>query len=255
VSLATMPGITIGAPDDLAERDQWLLWRYERDTKVPYQVNGRRASSTDPRTWNSYAAVQAALWAHPDRYDGAGFVFWEEDPFAGIDADDCLDDAGNVKPWAQGILMRFSDSYCEISPSGHGVKIWARGSLPSNLGKVLVGDGGLEMYSHSRFFTVTGRAFRGAPPHVEDHATDLLLLHEGLTAGRRGWAHQPQHDGRIPHGQQHFTLVSLAGTLRRRRVCPEAILACLLEVNQRQCEKPGPPENIGRIIRSTRGWE
>lgn len=250
----TMPGITIGALDDLAERDQWVLWRYERDTKVPYQVNGRRASSTDTRTWNSYAAVQAALWAHPDRYDGGGFVFWGEDPFAGIDLDDCLDSAGNVKPWAQGIVARFADTYMETSPSGHGIKIWARGSLPSNLGKVAVADGGIEMYSHSRFFTVTGRAFRGAPLQIEDHGDDLLLLHERLSAGRRGWAHQPQHDGLIPHGQQHFTLVSLAGTLRRRRVCDSAILACLLEVNRRQCEQPGSPENIERIVATTRGW-
>src|ERR1700722_17418216 len=37
-------------PDDLTELDQWVLWRREtvngRQTKVPYTVGGRRASST-----------------------------------------------------------------------------------------------------------------------------------------------------------------------------------------------------------------
>jgi len=48
-------------PDDLAELNQWVLWRYEprhgKRTKVPYQVSGRPASSTDPRTWDCFEAV------------------------------------------------------------------------------------------------------------------------------------------------------------------------------------------------------
>ena len=245
---ATMTASTV--PADLAEQDQWALHLKKR----PYQANGKPASSKDPTTWNTYEAIEGAFLAHSDYWDGLGFMFHQADPFAGIDLDDCLDDAGELKVWAQGIVERFFDTYMETSPSGHGIKIWCRGKLPSNLGKVAVGDGGIEMYDHARFFTVTGRVFRGAPLQIEDHGADLLLLHEGLTSGRRGWAHQPQHDGRIPHGQQHFTLVSLAGTLRRRRVCDEAILACLQIVNQRQCEKPGRPENIERIVATTRGW-
>jgi hypothetical protein len=41
-------------PDDLVERDQWVLWRFEawqgKRTKVPFQANGRPASSSDPST-------------------------------------------------------------------------------------------------------------------------------------------------------------------------------------------------------------
>jgi len=48
--------------------------------------------------------------------------------------------------------------------------------------------------------------------------------------------------GQIPYGQQHSTLVSLTGTLRARRVCEPAILACLLAVNEQQCERPGAPK-------------
>jgi hypothetical protein len=49
-------------------------------------------------------------------------------------------------------------------------------------------------------------------------------------------------------------LVSIAGTLRARRLCEEAIEACLQIVNAKQCERPGTPENIRRIVRSSRHW-
>lgn len=95
-------------PDDLTERDQWLLWRCERETKVPYSTTGRRASSTDPATWCSYDEALEVWRRHPQRWAGIGFVFHESDPFVGLDLDDSVDDHGNAKPWARGIGERFS---------------------------------------------------------------------------------------------------------------------------------------------------
>ena len=181
-------------------------------------------------------------------------MFSTQDGLAGIDLDDALDEQGDVKAWARGIVERFGDTYMEISPSGQGLKIWVRGSLPANLPGVQVGDGAIELYDHVRYFAVTGRAFRGAPLQIEDHADDLLLLYNRLTAGRKGWPLQPPLGGQIPHGRQHNTLVSLCGTLRARGVCEEAVEACLKIVNEKQCEKPGPPEHISRIVRSSRKW-
>lgn len=241
-------------PDDLAELDQWLVWRREGGTKVPYNTSGRRASSTNPETWCTYDEALKAWLGHPQRWAGIGYAFHESDPFVGLDLDDSVDDHGNAKPWAQGAVERFADTYCEISPSGRGLKIWCRGSLPTNVGKVLVGDGGIEMYSRARFFTVTGRPFRGAPLEIENHALDVLELHAALTRAQGRWKYQPGADGKIPHGRQHNTLVSIAGTLARRGVCAEAIEACLLVVNARQCERPGPPSNIKSIARSSSLW-
>jgi hypothetical protein len=82
----------------------------------------------------------------------------------------------------------------------------------------------------------------------------VLELHAALTRAHGRWKHQPGTDGKIPHGRQHYTLVSIAGTLARRGVCPEAIEACLLVVNARQCERPGPPQNIKQIARSSSLW-
>ncbi len=246
-------------PDDLAERDQWVLWRLEtiagREAKVPYSVLGHRASSTNPRDWAEFEKARTVWRREAERYSGLGFVFSSADPYVGIDLDDCLDATGSLKPWARGVVERFGDTYIEISPSGRGLKIWAIGRLSANVAGVRVGDGQIEMYDHSRYFTVTGRRFNGAPPEIEDHAADIIQLFERLTSGKKSrWSLQPLEGGRIPYGQQHNTLVSIAGTLRARRVCDEAIEACLQVVNERQCERPGPRIHISQLVRSSRKW-
>jgi Primase C terminal 1 (PriCT-1) len=249
----------IAVPKVLRERDQWVLWRYEgrkgKATKVPYEAGLQRASSTDPRTWSNFDAIMREWHCKPDLYSGPGFVFSPQDPFCGVDLDDALDSEGNVKPWAHGIVERFSDTYMEISPGGAGLKIWVRGGVPVNLAGVKVGDGQIEIYDHARYFAVTGRIFRSVPLGVVDHSADVLALYEHLTRRRPcRWTLQPLPGGRIPYGQQHSTLVSIAGTLRARRVCDEAIEACLQIINARQCERPGSQDNIARIVKSSRRW-
>jgi primase-polymerase (primpol)-like protein len=248
-------------PDDLTEVDQWVLWRTEarggKPTKVPYAIEStRRASVVNSADWGEFDLACARHRDSPTEFNGVGFVFFKGDPFVGIDIDDCLD-SGSVKDWARGIVDRFSDTYIEISPGQHGLKIWARGRIPCNVGGVRVGDGSIEMYDHARYFAVTGKPFRGAPLEIEDHAADLLVLHARLIGRDHeggSWPLRPLAGGKIPHGQQHSTLVSIAGTLRARRICDQAILACLHAVNQYQCEKPGAPANIERIVRSTERW-
>ena len=117
--------------------------------------------------------------------------------------------------------------------------------------KIALDEGcALEMYDRARYFTVTGNPFRNAPLQVEDHAADVLALFEQLTQRRRAIPLA----GKLPYGTQHLTLVSIAGTLRRRGICDEAIEACLQAVNHYQCEQPGPRTNITRIVTSTRPW-
>jgi hypothetical protein len=253
------PNLTV--PDDLAEFDSWVLWRPEvrdgKKTKIPYTVKGRRASVSDSRDWAPFEVALNQWRRYPGGYSGLGFVFSESDPFAGIDLDDCLD-GEELKEWARGMVERFSDTYMEISPSGCGLKIWVRGVLPENVpgAKVKDENGGIEIYDRGRYFAVTGRAFRGAPLQIEDHAKDLLALYARMrpAAGKRTWPVQPKSDGLIPYGQQHNTLVSIAGTLRARRVCDAAIEACLMAIAKHQCERPMEAAHISRIVRSTSTW-
>ncbi|MGA7240944.1 MAG: hypothetical protein WBY44_35000 [Bryobacteraceae bacterium] len=259
--LRTCAPFSRGLPADITEKEgRWGLSRAERvgnrDTKIPYSVRGHRASTTRLADWADFEDAAAVMSADRGRYSWFAFLFAKGDGFVGIDLDDVLDQEQKVKQWGRGIVERFADTYMEVSPSGVGLKIWARGSLPANLPSVKIADGSIELYDYARYFAVTGCVFRGAPLKVEDHTADLLLLYERLSATgkRKVWPLQPLNGGRIPYGQQHSTLVSIAGTLRARRVCDEAILACLLAVNAHQCERPGAPEAISRIVRSTRNW-
>jgi hypothetical protein len=145
---------------------QWLCWRIEeragKPTKVPYgPLTDEQASSTDPKTWASYSETITAHREHG--YDGIGFVFTPEDDLCGIDLDHCLDPhTGEIESWAQEIIDEL-DSYTEISPSGTGVHILVRGTLPPGRNR----KGRFEAYDRGRYFTVTGRHLAGTPQSIE----------------------------------------------------------------------------------------
>lgn len=153
-------------PAPMTAAKQWILWRYElkqgtdEPTKVPYQVNGHRASSIDPMHWVTFGEALAALYEEPDRWHGVGFVFTPEDNFIGIDLDDCLEADGTPLPWAAEIIQGFA-TYTEVSPSGTGLKLFFRGDYPLSRGRKvkLEGGGAVEVYTKGRYFTVTGQRF------------------------------------------------------------------------------------------------
>lgn len=249
-------------PDDLTELRRWVLWRYEGEkrTKIPYAANGAyRASSVKPADWCDFDQAVEAWKRKPKEYSGLGFVFVKEDGLVGIDLDDCITDAGSLKPWAVPVVERFHDTYMEISPSGAGIKIWCRGGQPANLPKVPWGDGGIEMYDHGRYFTVTGNIWRGAPLQVEHHEEDVRLIFERLNPHTRPnvVSMKPRPEGgRMPRGEQyHQYLTSVTAALRYRLVCDDAILACLKAINERQCEQPKPLADLQKLVRETRKWE
>jgi primase-polymerase (primpol)-like protein len=81
---------------------------------------------------------------------GVGFCFSDEDPYCGVDYDDCRDPAtGDIDQHVRKEVERLN-SYTEVSPSGTGVKVYCRGVLPHS-GK----RGSVEMYDQRRYFTVT----------------------------------------------------------------------------------------------------
>jgi len=114
--------LRIHVPVCLRELSQWVCWQYitrnGKTTKCPMRANGRgKASSTDRATWGTFDQAVAACKKR-SVLAGVGFVFSADDPFAGIDLDNCIDMiSGEIKPWARRILKQL-DSYSEVSPSG-----------------------------------------------------------------------------------------------------------------------------------------
>src|SRR5215211_1235852 len=145
-------------PERLTERPQWVCWRLEerggRMTKVPYAPGTlRRASSTDLMTWRTFSDALAAYEAGEPPYDGIGFVFCSADPFCGIDLDDCRDpETGTIDEWARKLISSVQEGYVEASPSGTGIHIILEGVVRDGAVK----KGPIEMYSQTRFFTMSG---------------------------------------------------------------------------------------------------
>lgn len=149
----------------------WVLWktitRDGKPTKIPWSVYDRPASSTDPQTWHDWET--AVIQYDRTRHSGVGFVFAEGGGFAGIDLDGCRDkETGIIDDWAWSIIDRFK-TYSEISPSGTGVKLFLQSTraIPKGINKKLDMPAkhgktpGIEVYTHGRYFAVTGQVIKG----------------------------------------------------------------------------------------------
>jgi putative DNA primase/helicase len=146
--------IAENVPDSLKARPQWICWKAEerkgKTTKIPYSVYGGKAATDNPSTWTSF--YYAATYAADHEMDGVGFVFSENDPYLGIDLDHVRSvDTGDIDVWAWEIAAHFS-SYTEVSPSGKGLHILVRATLPPGPRR----KGQIEIYDRLRYFTVTG---------------------------------------------------------------------------------------------------
>ena len=167
-------------PRELTERRQWICWRLERKqgadkpAKIPYDPHGsRRASSTDPATWGTLEEAQACC--EKFGYTGLGFVFAKEDDIVGVDIDHCRDaETGALTATAQAIVER-ANTYTEISPSGTGLHLFFHGAIPAGGNKN--SDTGVEMYAHSRYFTMTGNKLESAPMAIGDGSEALPWIH------------------------------------------------------------------------------
>ena len=174
-------------PPDLREHPQWVAWRHAKrsgkDSKVPYcAATGQKAASNDPVTWGPFEEA-VAFATDGGHFDGLGFVLTPDDSFAVIDLDHCIDEEGTVAPWAQEIISSLQ-SYTEVSPSGDGVHIWVRGTLPPGGRK----RANVELYDQGRYMTVTGQHLDGSPLTIENRQPELDTLQKTVFATATGGA-------------------------------------------------------------------
>lgn len=173
-------------PDALRTLPQWVAWRIKAPDKpggkigkVPVNPHtGRDASTTNSISWGTFEQARASV----ERYGlaGVGFVFTKESGIVGIDLDKCRDPkTGVLEPWAQGIVETLN-SYTEVSPTGTGVHVLARGELPPKDRR----RGAVEMYDSGRFFTVTGQRLESCPADVELRPDAIRAVHAQWIAQR-----------------------------------------------------------------------
>jgi hypothetical protein len=170
-------------PQELRDRAQWVVWRYEdrngsKPTKVPYSpcVQGLKAEVNNPQTWASFEFA-----CDVQGFDGIGFVLTKDDPYCFIDLDEPKaegEELAKFKEAQQKISAAFA-TYQEISPSGKGLHIIARGAVPVGINKR---KPGVEMYSELRYMTMTGNVYRNDPIGECQQVIDSLY---GELAGQK----------------------------------------------------------------------
>jgi hypothetical protein len=209
----TLPINPDGIPAELKALPQWVCWKWERRqakngawrwTKVP--VNPRtldNAKANDPTTWGTFAAAFAHYQRDPASYAGVGFEFSVNDPFCGVDLDDCRNrETGEVDEWARADVQAL-DTYTEVSPSGTGTKSIVRGYLPPT-GRNRKPH---ELYDSGHFFALTGQRVPGTPPTCEARQAELTALHQRVFGRPREPRPEPPK-GKASGGQQSAGLRS-----------------------------------------------
>lgn len=176
-------------PNELKQFSNWICWKSvpqprpddpDHIGKIPINPKtGGNAQSNSPETWTDFStAVRAA-----EKFSGIGFMFGNS-PFFGVDIDGVEYEIHNFLNGENNIIAEFAyglQSYMELSPSGKGVHIICRGTLPKGGRR----RGNVEMYENGRFFTVTGRNIGVIHEDISDCTEAIKPLHEKYLGGNK----------------------------------------------------------------------
>ena len=234
---------------DLRMRNQWVLWKYDfKDktaknpwTKKPLQLNGLGASSTDSSTWSEFDEALRFYRTQRIRCDGIGFMFTE--PFVGVDLDHHRNpETGALDDFAFGVVSRLPGAYVEVSPSGTGIHLIARGSRFSGPRKD--DELGLEIYDSSRYFATTGILVPEVevPNTIPDLSAELEALRGDYLAPKKSVA---VNSGKEP--SRHDRLMKRAVTLKKAGVERETIALELTALNA-SFDEPKPADEIDSLV-------
>ena len=190
-----MTPLVHGAFAPFIDDPRWVAYN---DKKWPVNPHtGRMGSTTDRRTWGTYALAVDAM----RRYQLPGIGIVLGDGLAGIDLDH-IAPGGDPHPWAVELIAKCG-SYAEWSPSGEGIHILAL-VTEERKGRELLDypapGMNVEAYTTGRFFTVTGRQVEGSADSIGDANQVIAELYNemGRVKSERGRARQsvPAASGR-----------------------------------------------------------
>lgn len=175
-------------PQELRDRPQWALWgvRDEPNPKRPYKPYPRiPANVTDRATWGEWATAAEAIKA--GKAKGAGYML--DGDYTVIDLDSVIDRRGHMWPGAARIVQAVG-GYVEVSQSGRGLHIVARGNLDGvalrNRAHLPMSRAdlqryarpghvpGIEVYDRARFIALTGDVLDASHADICDGGGRLI---------------------------------------------------------------------------------
>lgn len=154
----------IEVPAVLRSKRGWVVWKFQPDPKrpekpkkMPYYVSGRVRSGTNgsPEDREQLVDFDTAMAAcRRGGFDGVGFATLPDFGVVALDFDGCVM-GGLVDPTVSRLV---ANTYCELSPSGTGVRAFMLGSLHNQKSRATADQWGFETFHDTQFVTVTGDA-------------------------------------------------------------------------------------------------
>lgn len=166
-------------PEEMKTLKRFIGWKKEvlngKVVKLPYSlIDGQSYAWNNPERWLGFKEAK-------DKNQPLGFVLTEEDNIICVDLDNALADF-KLTEMAKEIVSAFTGTYMELSQSGKGIHIFAKGTIPENL--ILPAEG-IEIYKHNRYIALTGNVGDGTLVPVSElllnKQTELTLLNEKWT--------------------------------------------------------------------------
>jgi len=150
--------------------DRWILWQIEyknnKPTKVPKNaITLNNASSTGAGTWTTYVKAKEQHTKFNNKY-GIGFVL-DGTGIVAVDIDNCIKN-NELTSSAKDIIKKIN-SYAELSPSNHGVRIFCKATLDFNTRK----KGNYEIFNSKKYATVTGNRIKDTLSNIENRQKEI----------------------------------------------------------------------------------
>lgn len=165
-------------PQELKECKQWLWFKIyhnqdkngnTKTVKIPISPITYEANEWNKKeNWTDFETALEGL--ERSGCDGLSFVLTEDDPFVCIDLDNVKDSFEDV----QDIISDFGETYKEISVSGNGVHIFAKGRIHKNINNQAYH---FEMYKSNKCIAMTGDVI-GTCTEVKNEQYKLNLYYE-----------------------------------------------------------------------------
>ncbi len=161
-------------PEEMKELKRFVGWRKEelegKVAKLPFSLlDGKAKDWNREDRWVDFKNIE-------NINNPIGFILVEEDNIVCIDLDNAIVN-GQLSSMAEEVVKDFVGSYMEISQSGKGLHIFARGNLENDLN---LSSKGIEIYKNNRYIALTGDVGEGKFFPVSNKLLDKDLEIERL---------------------------------------------------------------------------
>ena len=246
-------------PLEMTRFKQWVFWKSvklpnnEKPSKIPYKSTAETAKTNDPATWLSFDQVKC--WQQIGM-SGIGFVLTKHDPFTIIDLDKCIQDHKTTDFSRK--VVRFFNSYTEVSPSGTGLHVIVTGNIPKAIKKVEI-----EIYSDLRYMAMTGEIFLNKPIAECQAKLDKVFAKYNPPVEQKPVHnyHRNFHNSKFKmptaffaEGERNNSLARWAGILRKKAITESEYFQYLQEINRRCCNPPLPENEVIHVGNSIKRY-